>query len=405
MFTFVTVTILAIVVVFLLFPLFSKRNNTTSVERSSVNLQSAKIRLIELQQELENEAITEDEFQRYRLEIEKATVDDLRNIETNEAESRKGNILLAIIITLSIPGFSYTFYKKLGHDPDSFIETGFTNESVIASQNVEKMLVTVEKELQNNPEEIEVRIALAQVYIELERFSDAARVYKELYQLRPDDPDVIVNYAEALARSHGNRLTGRPIELLNEALKLDSNHGRALWLAGFAEQQAGNKDAAIAHWKHLLAGIETDSEVYQHIENLISETEIDGSDPTAVAATQTDTVKQSIKVNVSLSPELQTKINPNTTMFIFARAAEGPPMPLAVHRGLAKDLPVSVTLDDSMAMMPQMTLSRFPKIIVGARLSSNGQPQGQSGDYEGFSDSIEISSNPVVDILINAIKP
>jgi len=106
-----------------------------------------------------------------------------------------------------------------------------------------------------------------------------------------------------------------------------------------------------------------------------------------------------------LSPEFLNKVDPNTTLFIYARASEGPPMPLAVHKGLAKDLPITVTLDDSMAMMPQMSLSSFPKVIVGARLSSNGQPQGQSGDYEGYSDAIEVSTNPVVDILINSVKP
>ena len=161
----------------------------------------------------------------------------------------------------------------------------------------------------------------------------------------------------------------------------------------------------MTHWRNLLVNIGEKSEISKQLKNLISELEPSESTSDKIIINQDSDIKKSIQVMVSLPPELQSKVAPNTTMFIYARASKGPPMPLAVYRGLAKDLPITVTLDDSMAMMPQMTLSSFPKVIIGARLSSNGQPQGQSGDYEGFSDVIEISKNPIVNILINTIKP
>ena len=403
-FILLTLAIAVIAVLLLLRPLFSKKEQQSKVERDAVNIQAAATRLSELKLELENGLISQERFDNYKLELETAALDDLRNTASSESHEHKGNKILALLVALIVPLLSITIYQQLGNEA-AFHPELQTDESAIASQEIEKMLAVVEKEIKENPDDVEGRIALAQVYVELERYSDAATVYLELNKLRPDDPDVLVNYAEALARSHGNRLTGKPTELLNAALKIEPKHGRALWLAGFAEQQAENKEGALSHWRHLLAGMEEGSEVFQHLENLISELESGTPTPEVVTSNQSAAVQQSIQVKETLSPEFLNKVDPNTTLFIYARASEGPPMPLAVHKGLAKDLPITVTLDDSMAMMPQMSLSSFPKVIVGARLSSNGQPQGQSGDYEGYSDTIEVSTNPVVDILINSVKP
>ena len=403
-FILLTLAIAVIAVLLLLRPLFSKKGQQSKVERDAVNIQAAATRLSELKLELENGLISQERFDNYKLELETAAADDLSNTTLSDTEEHKGNKTLALIIALLVPLLSIIIYQQLGNEA-AFDVALQTDESAIATQEIEKMLAVVEKEVKENPDDVEGRIALAQVYIELERYSDAATVYLELNKLRPDDPDVLVNYAEALARSHGNRLTGKPTELLNAALEIEPKHGRALWLAGFAEQQADNKQGALAHWRHLLAGMEEGSEVFQHLENLIIELESGTPTSEVVTSSQATAAQQSIQVKVALSSEFLTNVDPNTTLFIYARASEGPPMPLAVHKGLAKDLPITVTLDDSMAMMPQMTLSSFPKVIIGARLSSNGQPQGQSGDYEGYSDAIEVSTNPVVDILINTIKP
>ena len=86
---------------------------------------------------------------------------------------------------------------------------------------------------------------------------------------------------------------------------------------------------------------------------------------------------------VSLSPSLKGKVAPTDTVFILARAANGPRMPLAVFRKQVKDLPLEFTLDDSMAMRPQMRLSNFDQIVVAARISKTGHAVTQPGDFEG----------------------
>ncbi len=400
-----TLAIILIALLILLRPLLSKSVQRSKVERDAVNIQAAATRLSELKIELENGLITQERFYNYKLELEIATLDDLKNVSPSSTKKTyKGNNVLALIVAILVPLLSILTYEKLG-DEAAFDIRLQTAEPSIVNKDIEEMIASIEQTIEKNPDDIEARAALAQIYMDIERYSNAATIYLELNKLKPEDPEILVSYAEALARLHQNNLIGKPTELLKKALKIRPNYGRALWLAGFAEQQANNKEGALTHWRNLLVNIGGESEISKQLKNLISELENSESTSEKIIVNQNTNIKNSIQVKVSLLPELQSKVAPNTTMFIYARASKGPPMPLAVYRGLAKDLPITITLDDSMAMMPQMTLSSFPKVIIGARLSSNGQPQGQPGDYEGFSDVIEISKNPIVNILINTIKP
>ncbi|MGB1800905.1 MAG: c-type cytochrome biogenesis protein CcmI [Gammaproteobacteria bacterium] len=404
MFILLTLALAIITVIFLLLPLFSKKQQQL-VERDAVNVESAATKLAELKQELENGLINEEQFQQHQLEIETSTLEDLRDSANADIQKRSGNKAMAIIVALLVPLFTIAVYQQLGSEA-AFDKTLQTAKQSISAEEIQKMVTILEEQVKNNPDDVDGRIALSQIYFQLERYNDATTIYSELNQLRPDDPDIMVNLAELLARSNGNSFIGKPAELLNKALTIAPNNGRALWFAGFAEQQAGNNDAAVAHWRQILVAMEEGSEVHQHLAKLIAETENSEAKAQTVASNQENEANQSsLQVTVSISEELQSKVEPNTTLFIFAKASEGPPMPLAVHRGLAKDLPITITLDDSMAMMPKMTLSSFPKVIVAARLSSNGQPQGQSGDFEGYSEEIEVSTTSEVDILINFIKP
>ena len=103
-------------------------------------------------------------------------------------------------------------------------------------------------------------------------------------------------------------------------------------------------------------------------------------------------------------PALAAKAAPGDTVFIFARAAEGPRMPLAILKRQVGDLPMSFTLDDSMAMTPQFKLSSFPSIVVGARVSKSGNATPQSGDLEGLSAPLN-SAGAGLELVIDSVRP
>ncbi len=406
MFMLLTIALAVIAVLFLLLPLFSRKTRQTAVERDAVNVEVAAAHLSELKQELETGQITEQQFQHYRLELETVALEDLRKSAPENESKQSGNTVVAIVIALLVPLLSLSVYHQIGNEAAVSGEvSGLDTNGAHSKAELENMVADLEKDIAENPDDAEKLFTLGQVYSELGRQTEAAKVYQRLYQLRPEDPEVIFYYAEALAHSHGNRLTGKPTELLNKALSIAPDYGQALWLAGLAAMQASDREQALVHWRRLLIGQEPGSEAYLQIEKLVNELQSGDSSSDSSAVAQADNTLPTITVNVSLAAGLQASVDPDASLFVFARAAKGPPMPLAVYKGQAKDLPVTVVLDDSMAMMPGMSLSHFPKVIVGARLSSNGQAQGQSGDEEGFSDVLEPSTSPVIDLIIDKIKP
>jgi cytochrome c-type biogenesis protein CcmH len=97
--------------------------------------------------------------------------------------------------------------------------------------------------------------------------------------------------------------------------------------------------------------------------------------------------------SVSLAPALKDRVSPEDTVFIFARAAEGPRVPLAILRKRVADLPLAFTLDDSLAMSPAARLSGAARVIVGARVSKSGNAMAQPGDLQGLSAPVPVGTN------------
>lgn len=114
--------------------------------------------------------------------------------------------------------------------------------------------------------------------------------------------------------------------------------------------------------------------------------------------------ESSISGKVSLAPKVAAKASPTDTVLIFARAAEGPRMPLAILQTQVKDLPMEFTLTDSMAMMHSMSLSNFDKVRVVARVSKSGSAMPASGDLEGTSKVVKPGSTGV-QVVVDAVLP
>jgi cytochrome c-type biogenesis protein CcmH len=177
-------------------------------------------------------------------------------------------------------------------------------------------------------------------------------------------------------------------------------------MAATAAYQSGQYQTA-ADYYHKVEPL-LDGQPLQQVKSMIQQLAQQGygSDPTAVAAApQPDQSTVSLQVNVTLDPALKDKAAPNDTVFIFAKAVNGPPMPLAVVRKTVADLPLTVTLDDTQAMTPQLKLSSFDQVTVGARISSTGNAMTQSGDLQGQAQPINTGTSEAVDITIDEVTP
>lgn len=259
--------------------------------------------------------------------------------------------------------------------------------------------------LEADPNDVEGWTLLSRALKQQQRFADSRDALQKARKLFPDDPDLAVEYAEALALNRDDRsLEGEARELLEATLAKHPEHERALWLFGISDAQRGAYPKAIATWEKLLALLPPDATAGDPIRKQIAEARRLGglSEPAApatAAATPPATPSTpptspaaagsaSLTVVVDISPELKAKIGPGDTLFVFARAPSGPKMPLAISKTTADKLPYTVTLTDGMGMMPTMTLSSVEQVVVGARISKSGNAFPQSGDLQVLTDPV-----------------
>jgi cytochrome c-type biogenesis protein CcmH len=112
-------------------------------------------------------------------------------------------------------------------------------------------------------------------------------------------------------------------------------------------------------------------------------------------------IAKGLKVNVAISDEVQGVVSATDTLFIYAQALQGPPMPLAIVKKQVADLPVTVVLSDEQAMMPAMKLSNFDRVKISARISISGQAESRPGDWIGIVESVAPAETEGVTITID----
>ncbi len=345
----------------------------------------------ELEADLVNGVLSQAQYDLAKHELERRLLQDVQ-----PASAPTASVITArwpgIVAALIVPLLAIGLYLKIGNpnalDPAA-LNPPATDPMITQLQQVETMLPKLEQRLQAQPNDPTGWDMLGKSYMALERYSEAVKAYAKLAELQPREAQVFADYADAQAMAQGQTLTGKPSELIAQALKLDPTNGKALYLAGFAAQEAGKPKDAIAHWEKLIAQLPPDSEGAAVLrQNLAELKQQMGGQVSAPAGA-------SVSGQVRLAATLKGKSAPQDTLFVFARAVEGPKMPLAMLRVQVKDLPVNFTLDDSMAMSPQMKLSNFPEVVIVARISKSGAAVPQPGDLEGVSAPVKLGAKNV----------
>lgn len=284
--------------------------------------------------------------------------------------------------------------------------------------SLDVMAKRLEARLEADPQDVDGWVLLARSQVMLDDFENAARAYRRANQLTgQSNADWLVDEGEALALSRDRDMLGRPQRLFAAALKISPDHQKGLWYSGLAAIQADEHESAITFWTRLseqeLPPVVRES-LDQQLAELRGTSVSAGADAAQQAARPVGAEAQTtvqrdalaIKVDVSVDPAVSAAIDPSAVLFVFAKAASGPPMPLAVYRGRASELPVSVTLDDSMAMMPALKLSQFDSWIISARVSKSGQPQVGSGDVQGsLSISRDDLGNSALALALDEVVP
>ena len=404
---------------FVLRPLFLRKPPQKGGDRTDAELAVYRNRMAELKAEVENGLLSESEATMAEIELKKTLVHEVEEGGDQAALPAKGgtrNWWAIGATAVLLPAIAISAYMFLGspHLLDTASQPHPVNSDVSSmhQSSIEEMVEKLAARLEKKPDDPQGWLMLTNSYMALDRYQEAARAAERLYALVGDEPYVMLRYADALSMANNRRLSGKPAELIKKALALEPNNVTGLWLAGMVEEEEGNYAAAIAYWQRLPPLLGDDQQSLNEVRQLINraQNELGGAPqmagPVDNQMPESGDMSSSLVVNISLSPEYAGDADPEDILFIYARAVEGPPMPLAVVRRKAKDLPLEVTLDDSMAMFPQLKLSGFDQVKVSARISKSGNATPQSGDFVGESPPINNNKQPdTVSIVINKQVP
>lgn len=377
----------------ILLPALLKKQAPVDDDHQQRNINIARQRLAELKQQLQEGVLTQTQFDEQYTELQLILNDDIEAAKVVQPSNQQGRWIIPILAAV-IPCLSLLVYLLLG-DSNAVNKAELQANQSKAVENIAQMIGKLEQRLQQQPDDIEGWKMLGRSYTYLQQYQQAADVYAKLYRLQPDDSEVQLQYANNLAMARGGRMAGEPAQLIKQVLDKQPDNGTALWLGGMAKAEEGDLKTAQQYWQKLATLLPANSEPLQQVQQMLDAVEAELAKSTHAIASA------DIQVSVDIDPALKSKLAANTTVFVYAQAVTGPKIPLAIVKKQLAELPITLVLNDSMAMQPSTHLGEFQQLRIVARVSQSGQAMSRPGDLIGSTDVSQPFADKVVRVFID----
>lgn len=364
---------------FLLIPLLRGRRAQAEEDRTALNVALYQERLAELDAQHAAGTLDDAQLQAGRAEAARELLADTEG--EGERRSRLGRAapLLAAVL---LPLLGLGLYLHWGASE----KLALSRELAEPPHSMAEMTERLEKAVQAQPDSAEGWYFLGRTYMTQERFEDAAKAFERAANLSGRQSEVLGQWAQALYFANGKKMAGAAQALADEALKQNPEEVTNLGLMGIAAFEDQRYADAVDYWQRLVAALPADDPSRAAIQSGIERARqhlVERGEKLPEAPAAAATAGVTLKVRVDLSDAVKGQVKPDDSVFVFARAVNGPPMPLAVKRLKVADLPDEVSLSDADAMMPQLKLSAFPQVELVARVSRAGN--AISGEWIGRS--------------------
>lgn len=425
---------LLVAVVLVIYPLLRVRGSTAIAYKDS-NLGLYEDKIAELEADLGEGRIEHEQYQQARQEIDRELLQDVPGESADTAALHYGARVkrqpgLAVMISVFLPMLALLVYMKLGMHASTkpqFVEAMANAQAQAQAQqaqasrhpeqsgtagSIEDVTEKLAERLQSQGGGVEEWTMLGRAYKHLGQYVQSAAAYEQAMKLGPT-AQLMIEYSEALALGNNQRFTEQARQLVMRALELEPDNVNVLWFAGVAEFQAGNYRSSIEHLSRLSEQARQDPDMSRSLRIYIDKArealvaageELPTTDEILGASTASEDAAgtgASIQVSIDIGADVRSRFSDSDTVFVYARAAAGPKMPLAVQRLTLNQLPATVTLDDSMAMMEGMNMSSFGSVIVSARVTRTGNAIAQAGDYIGEFKVDDVAATDAVNIQID----
>ncbi|MBT8129722.1 MAG: c-type cytochrome biogenesis protein CcmI [Gammaproteobacteria bacterium] len=427
---------LLVAVVILIYPLLRVRS-TESIAYKDSNLGLYDDKLAELEADLGEGRIDHEQYQQARVEIDRELLQDIPEESRETASLHYGARLkrqpgLALMISVFLPMVALLVYMKLGMHaastgvPQSQVQAQSSGSAQAQAQaqqdnvgSIEEMTRKLAERIKQQGGNLEEWTMLARAYKHMGQYALAAEAFEQAVQMNPS-AQLMLEQSEAIALGNNQQFTPQATALVMRALEMEPDNLNVLWFAGVAEFQAGNYRNSIEHLSRLSEQAKQDPEIDRSLrlyidkarsELLAAGEEVPSTDQIMGATAASGDVangvaaggEASLQVKVGVSDDVRSRFAAGDAVFVYAKAAAGPKMPLAVQRLTLEQLPATITLDDSMAMMEGMNMSAFGSVVVSARVTKTGSAIAKAGDYIGQSEVEDVTKAELVEIQIDTI--
>ncbi len=407
------VVLLLVTLALLLRPWWLKSRTSAATSRQKLNVAIYRDQFAELERDRDVGIIAAADYETARQEIQRRLLEDGKsgNEVGDDATTTLGSRGTLLLIALALPLLGGGLYAWLG--TPAALNPPAPQHQVTADE-VDRMIATLAARLEKEPGKLEGWVMLARSYKVLGRFDEAARAYGRAGTYIDTQPDLLADYADVLVAAK-RAFTPESRALLQRALKVDPNHGHALWLAGTDAFDAGKYDRAIVLWQRVQGQFAPGSEEALSIEGSIAEARAKGGKlvaQTPAPASAPQPAKSAaatanagrVSGTVDLAAALKQKVGAGDTVMVVARVAGGSRMPVAVLRVGVAELPLKFTLDDTLAMSPDFKISTAASVEVEARISKSGQAVPQKGDLYSEPQTVKVGASGIK-LRLDQVRP
>ncbi len=400
----------------------TKQQAQAHIDRKTLNVAVYKDRIKELEREKKEGLWDEAQFEQLLAELQGGLLDDVDGLDDSAPITpmlqNKGRALLVVVVALliAVPAISYGLYGKWGAYNDlaqfrTLSATMSAQQSGMPQKDINELLKQLKSRLQadpDNPKNMDGWYMLARSNMKQNNYDEAADAFMQLARLlsiNKEDPSAIYGLAAQARYFESKGIISEAVQTaIDKAFAANPDEVNTLGLLGMDDFQHKRFESAIKHWSRILE-VQPDNpsreSIISGLKAAQKQLKKQGKSIDIAVLNKPKAATASITVSVDISDELKAKSAPGDLVFVFAKAVQGPPMPLAVSRKHVSDLPFTVTLDDSMAMSPMAKLSSVPTVNIVARISKSGKPIASAGDFEGRAGNVATDKPASVKVVID----
>lgn len=399
-----TGALVLVLVLVLLFRPFLFKKSDANVSRRQLNAAIYRDQIARLELDRADKMIAEADYLQARAELQRRVIDDTHDADDAAIVRAPKKTMLTLGLLLPIAAMS--LYLLLGSpatlDPVNGPQRAATPE------DVDRLVANLAMKLEKEPDNLQGWVMLARAYKMLGRNVEAEQAFVRAGSFLDNDAQLLAIYAELAATNAKGDFSGKPAQLIEKALRVDPNNAMALWLAGTAAFRKNQFDVALRVWERLQPQVEPDSEDARMLQQAIDSAYAAlGKSAPSGAVAQSNAKSADAVPNVSGRVEIEAglkgKVGPGDTVMVIARVP-GNRMPVAVLRVRVTELPLTFTLDDSLAMSPQARISTAGTVEVEARISKSGMAQAESGDLVSSVQTVKVGTSGIA-LRVNAVRP